>query len=72
MFDNADNLGLWVDEGGSAADSHRLIDMLPESRHGSILFTTRSRKTAVKLASNNVVRVAEMDETVILLIEIDY
>ncbi|OCK97558.1 uncharacterized protein K441DRAFT_694120 [Cenococcum geophilum 1.58] len=44
--------------------SSRLIDYLPKSKRGSIIFTTRDRKTAVKLAHQNIVEVSEMDETV--------
>jgi hypothetical protein len=44
-----------------------LIDYLPRGprgQHGCIVFTTRDRKTAVKLAHNNIVDVPEMDEGV--------
>jgi hypothetical protein len=41
-----------------------LIDHLPRSKQGCIVFTTRDRKTAVKLAQQNVVEVPEMDEEV--------
>lgn len=35
---------------------------LPRSSQGSIIFTTRDKKTAVKLAGQNVVELSEMDE----------
>ena len=64
VFDNADDIGMWIDRDSNAAPSRRLIDYLPKSSHGSIVFTTRSLKTAVKLAGNNVIQVEEMDESV--------
>ena len=64
VFDNADDIGMWIDIDSNAAQSWRLIDYLPKSSHGSIVFTTRSLKTAVKLAGNNVIQVEEMDESV--------
>jgi hypothetical protein len=39
-----------------------LIEYLPRSKQGCIIFTTRDRKTAVKLAQQNVIEVLEMDE----------
>jgi len=41
-----------------------LIEYLPRSKQGCIVFTTRDRKTAIKLAHQNVVEVLEMDENV--------
>jgi tetratricopeptide (TPR) repeat protein len=63
VFDNADDVDIWTKKPENTSDSSRLIDYLPRSKHGSILFTTRSRKAAVKLAGKNVVSVGEMDET---------
>ena len=60
VFDNADDIGIWVDE--PSAKSRRLIDSLPRSRHGSIIFTTRDKKTAVRLVGPKVVELSEMDE----------
>src|SRR5207248_6275827 len=64
VFDNTDDIGIWIDRDSNAAQSRRLIDYLPKSSHSSIVFTTRSLKTAVKLAGNNVIQVEEMDESV--------
>ena len=63
VFDNADDVDIWTKKPENTSDSSRLIDHLPTSKHGSILFTTRSRKAAVKLAGKNVVSVGEMDRT---------
>jgi Cdc6-like AAA superfamily ATPase len=62
VFDNADNVDMWITQSGPG--SGRLIDCLPRSEQGCIVFTTRDRKTAVKLAHQNVVEVPEMDEDV--------
>ncbi|KAF1970199.1 hypothetical protein BU23DRAFT_601125 [Bimuria novae-zelandiae CBS 107.79] len=63
VFDNADSIDIWTDKAGNTPGSSRRIDYLPKSKGGSILFTTRSRKAATKLADKNVVSVGEMDET---------
>ncbi|GCB25793.1 kinesin light chain [Aspergillus awamori] len=56
IFDNADDMGMW---GTNDTTDTVLTDFLPESEQGHILFTTRSRKVAVKLASSHVVAVTE-------------
>lgn len=53
---------MWITKSGTEPGSGRLIDYLPRSKQGCIVFTTRDRKTAVKLAQQNVVEVPEMDE----------
>jgi len=60
VFDNADDIGMWLDkpEGGT----RRLIDYLPRSNRGSIIFTTRDKKAALALAGQNMVQLSEMDE----------
>ena len=62
VFDNADDIDMWITKLGSEPGSNRLIDYLPRSTQGCIIFTTRDRKTAVKLAHQNVIEVPEMDE----------
>jgi hypothetical protein len=62
VFDNANNINVWTEKAGSAIGLGRRINHLPKSKHGSILFTTRSRKAATKLAGKNVVSVSEMDD----------
>lgn len=56
VFDNADDINMWIREPSCLADS------LPSSKKGCIIFTTRDRKTAVKLASRNLVEVPDMTE----------
>jgi len=64
IFDNADDMDMWIGSADNRDVSHGLINYLPKSRQGFILFTTRSRKVAVKLAQQNMIEVAEMDEDV--------
>jgi tetratricopeptide (TPR) repeat protein len=64
VFDNADDINMWIAEAGSGPGSGRLIEYLPRSNQGCIVFTSRDRKTAVKLAHQNIVEVPEMDEVV--------
>lgn len=60
VFDNSDELDMWTSE--YAPNSGRLIDTLPKSGRGSILFTTRDKKTAVRLVGRSVFELSEMDE----------
>jgi hypothetical protein len=62
VFDNADDIDMWI--GKTEQGSSRLMEYLPRSTQGSIIFTTRDRKTAVKLAGQNIIEVREMNETV--------
>jgi hypothetical protein len=64
VFDNADDINMWIAEAGSEPGSGRLIEYLPRSEQGCIVFTSRDRKTAVKLAHQNIAEVPEMDEDV--------
>ncbi|GFF31666.1 hypothetical protein IFM46972_03300 [Aspergillus udagawae] len=50
IFDNADDMEMWT-----------MADFLPESERGHILFTTRSRQIAVRLASPHVIMISEPD-----------
>jgi tetratricopeptide (TPR) repeat protein len=60
VFDNADDMDMWS-KPVSEQTSNRLLDYLPKSKHGKIVFTTRDRKVAVKLAPRNIVEVREMN-----------
>jgi tetratricopeptide (TPR) repeat protein len=62
VFDNADDIDIWTEKVDSTIGSGRRIGSLPKNKLGSILFTTRSRKAATKLAGKNVVSVDKMDE----------
>jgi len=64
VFDNADDINMWMAKSESEPGSGRLIEYLPRSNQGCIVFTTRDRKTAVKLAHQNVMEVPKMNEEV--------
>jgi hypothetical protein len=44
---------MWINKDGNENSSPALKDYLPRSSQGCIIFTTRSRKIAVKLAQHN-------------------
>jgi tetratricopeptide (TPR) repeat protein len=60
VIDNADDLDMWISKTGSRP----LIDYLPKSKQGAVVFTTRDKKIAVKLAQQNVVHLSAMGEDV--------
>src|SRR5215469_4382388 len=62
VFDNADDVEMWIGKSGSEQRSGGLLNCLPRSTQGSIIFTTRDRKIAVKLAQQNVVEVLELNK----------
>ncbi|PWY82521.1 kinesin light chain [Aspergillus eucalypticola CBS 122712] len=59
IFDGADDMDMWMNGSGTTAP---LGDFLPSNRHGHIIYTTRNRKSAVKLTSRDVIHVRELDE----------
>ncbi|KAL4813902.1 hypothetical protein BDW67DRAFT_192655 [Aspergillus spinulosporus] len=67
IFDNADDMDMWV---GGSVGAAGLADFIPQSQQGRILFTTRNRKLAVKMASYFVIEVLEPDsETGLKILE---
>ena len=66
ILDNADDIGMFED---SADRASGLFDVLPSSRTGRILTTTRLSRIAVQIAGSDVVKLAEMtpEEAQILL-----
>ena len=70
VFDNADDIEMWMAKPGSVNVASQntepqcrdLIEYLPRSEQGSVVFTTRDRKTAAKLAPHNVMKVSELSE----------
>jgi hypothetical protein len=60
VFDNADNMDMWIKSPENRPPP--LIDYLLRSKRGCIIFTTRDRKTAVKLAYQNILEVLSMIE----------
>ena len=63
ILDSADDIDLWLNDMDMGTRSTRLIDCLPKSNNGSIVFTTRTRKAAVKFAPA-IIHVPEKDEEV--------
>ncbi|CEL11460.1 hypothetical protein ASPCAL14562 [Aspergillus calidoustus] len=62
IFDNADDIDMWFGKSKGDTEPCRLSDYVPWSRTGSVLFTTRFKKIASRLAMQNVIKVPEMDE----------
>lgn len=60
IFDNADDLEMWM-EGTSTVPP--LKNVLPRSGNGHILFTSRNRKVAVKMAAPDVLSVPDIDQS---------
>jgi len=66
IVDNADDHNMLytrVEESDESVSSPALLDYLPFSRKGSILFTTRNHEAAVKQAETNVVTIEDMTES---------
>jgi tetratricopeptide (TPR) repeat protein len=61
VFDNADDVDMWIVQSGSEQASGSLVNYLPKNRQGYIIFTTRDKKIAAKLA-RNIVDVPEMSQ----------
>lgn len=59
IFDNADDMDMWME---SSKNGPPLKDFLPDNSQSHIVFTTRNRKLAVKLASSDVIHVRALDE----------
>jgi tetratricopeptide (TPR) repeat protein len=62
VVDNADDVDVLFGALNEGSSADWLIDYLPHSRKGSIVFTTRTRKAAVKLAGSNHIQLNELDE----------
>ncbi|KAF5587312.1 kinesin light chain [Fusarium subglutinans] len=59
IIDNADTIETLY---GTAEAPGGIDEFIPDSEHGYILYTTRSREVAVSVAHNNVVNLSEMDD----------
>jgi tetratricopeptide (TPR) repeat protein len=60
IFDNADEVNMWIESEDSTTG--RLREYLPASDQGAIVFTTRSNKVAQYLAGTDIIEIPEMDE----------
>jgi hypothetical protein len=59
VFDNADEATI---ESAGSSKVVGLMDFLSSSKHRAIVFTTANRKTATKLAPQNIVELPELEE----------
>ncbi|CAG7916449.1 unnamed protein product, partial [Penicillium olsonii] len=59
IFDNADNMEMWTK---GSATAPPLKDFVPHSENGHVLFTSRNRKLAVRVASPNVLSIPDVDQ----------
>jgi tetratricopeptide (TPR) repeat protein len=60
IYDNADDIYLGSNELSSNSQATRLINHLPQSELGAIIFTTTDSKIAETLASTNVIKLLNM------------
>ncbi|EHA45981.1 hypothetical protein MGG_02976 [Pyricularia oryzae 70-15] len=65
IFDNADDINMWTNkpDGEGQKLSSRLIDYIPKHKKGKVIFTTRDRRVAVKLANQNVIEVSKLAQS---------
>ena len=65
ILDNADDADMWFKETDTTTWSGSLVDILPRSTKGSVIWTTRDRKGALKMApSQDTLNIREMEESV--------
>ncbi|KAF2726442.1 HET-domain-containing protein, partial [Polyplosphaeria fusca] len=62
VIDNADDVSVLFDPLDTRGSEERLIDFVPHSRKGSVLFTTRTRKAAIDLTGGTALQLGELDE----------
>jgi tetratricopeptide (TPR) repeat protein len=62
VVDNADDVNVLLDPLEAETSKDRLVDFLPCSRHGSVVFTTRTRNAAIDLAGGTVMQLGELTE----------
>jgi tetratricopeptide (TPR) repeat protein len=63
IYDNADDLRMWVDDTEAEQQSSGLMDYVPKSRQGCVVFTTRNNKVATELAGKHVVKIHELNDS---------
>ncbi|KAK4867695.1 hypothetical protein LT330_001205 [Penicillium expansum] len=62
IYDNADDIDMWFDEATSNTKPQGLSNYVPWNSSGSVLFTTRFKKVASKLAKADVIELPHMDK----------
>jgi tetratricopeptide (TPR) repeat protein len=60
IVDNADDSQVLVGVDNESHESSRLIDYIPHSNKGAVLFTTRSRKAATDLTQSDIIGLNDM------------
>ena len=60
---------MWIHPPGSEPGSGGLKEYLPKSKQGCVVFTTRDKKGAVKLAGWDIVEVPELDGDAAILLQ---
>lgn len=70
VLDSADDRDVFFETSGNNAGQRRLADYLPQSSHGSILVTTRSRDLALRLTGHhrNIIDIGPMTEQEALIL----
>ncbi|KAL3468693.1 P-loop containing nucleoside triphosphate hydrolase protein [Aspergillus californicus] len=59
IFDNADDMDMWIK---GSPTTPPLRNIIPWSKDGHVLFTSRNRQLALKLAGPNVVSIPDVDQ----------
>lgn len=64
VLDNADDLNMWTESNTMSTQnsSKKLLEYIPRSKTGRVIFTTRDRKVGVRLAHQNIIEVPKMAE----------
>lgn len=62
VLDNANEVDLWTSPFTSEAGNKQLIDYMPQSRHGAIIWTTHDQKVATTVAREKTVAVPEINK----------
>ena len=62
IVDNADDIEMLYSRANKRSSSPTLLEYLPFSLKGAILFTTRNRKAATRYARSNVIEIEEMTD----------
>lgn len=67
IYDNADDLDMWIPSTESQDGLPRLLEYVPQSKLGCVVFTTRSRKVAFRLSPEGLrEEVPQMDDNTAL------
>jgi hypothetical protein len=62
IVNNTNNVGVLFNPPKEASNTNWLMDYLPHSRKGSILFTTRTQIATINLAGSNVMELSELSK----------